>query len=141
MEEKRMEFKEYETGVQCDFFGDELERFVFTKPRAFTLKSKRYEAETWVDFLDTLCSVLMKKDNEMFKGFLEDEKHRRNRIPYLSKEQQDIHFLKYLEKSGLFLNQKIDAPRSVKLARKLLQKYKMNENDFSLLLQNNPYDI
>jgi len=136
-----MEFKEYETGVQCDFFCDELDRFVYTKPRAFTLKSKRYETETWVDFLDTLCSVLMKKDNETFKDFLEDEKHRRNRIPYLSKEQQDIHFLKYLEKSGLFLNQKIDAPRSVNLARKLLQKYKMNENDFSLLLHNNPYDI
>lgn len=136
-----MELKKLTSGVQCNFFGNELDWFVFTKPKVFTLKSKRYETETWVDFLDTLCSVLMKKDNETFEGFLEDEKHRRNRIPYLSKEQQDIHFLKYLEKSGLFLNQKIDAPRSVKLARKLLQKYKMNENDFSLLLQNNPYDI
>lgn len=136
-----MELKKLTSGVQCNFYDDDLERFVFTKPNAFILTSAWYEVDTWVDFLDTLCFILMKKDNETFNHFLEDEKRRKNRIPYLSKEQQDIHFIKCLDKSGLFLNQKIDAPRSVKLARKLLQKYDIKENEFSLLLQENPYNM
>lgn len=136
-----MELKEFNECVQCDFFDGNLNGFIYERPKAFILKSERCEVETWVEFLDKLCHLLMQRNEDTFKSFLEDEKHRRNRIPYLSKEQQDIHFIKHLEKSGLFLNQKIDAPRSVKLARKLLQKYKINEDEFSLFLQNNPYDV
>ena len=105
-------------------------------PALYEIDGKSYEISQWVDLIDEMCVRLKMKDPELFNSFLEDEKHRKNRITYLSDKQENIHFIKKLDKSNLYLNQKIDAPRSVKLLRKLLDKYKIK--NFTLYVIDNP---
>lgn len=121
---------------QCNFYEKPLNDFVFMQPRYFCMNGKQYQADTWVDLIDNLCAILRNKDANIFLSFLEDEKKRRTRIPYLSDTMQSIHYVKTLDKSRLYLNQKIDAPRSVKLVRKLLDKYGIMEDSFSICLKN-----
>lgn len=121
--------------TQCNFYEDDLNEFIFTQPEIFVFRGREYEELTWVGLLDELCFLLEKENSQTFQSFLDDEKHRITRIPYLSREDQDIHFQKYMPKSGLCLNQKIDAPRSVKLARKLLDKFKIKESEFNLYIR------
>lgn len=121
---------------KCRFFDEELDKFVFNQPTKFVMDGKAVEVGTWVELIDELCAILLKKDKQVMQEFLRDEKKRKNRLPYLSNAEQDIHFVKRLEKSGLYLNQKIDAPRSVKLIRKLLDKFLIKENTFCLYRTN-----
>lgn len=121
---------------QFDFFIENEKSYIWTLPALYEIGGKSYEISQWVDLIDEMCVRLKRKDPELFNSFLEDEKHRKNRIAYLSDKQENIHFIKKLDKSNLYLNQKIDAPRSVKLLRKLLDKYKMK--DFTLYVIDNP---
>jgi len=122
-------------GYICNVFKDRLENFVFTRPTCFILNNKEHNIETWVDLLDKVCVELSKTDTETFKDFMKDEKKRETRIPYLSETKQDIHFIKFLPESKLYLNQKIDAPRSVKLLRKMFEKFSIKENQFDLYIK------
>jgi len=126
-----MKTKNNEHENRCSIYED-FNDFVFTQPSSFTVKNKTYEIETWVELIDTLCLVLKKKNRKTFEAFLVDEKQRRTRVAYLAKDVQDIHFSKYLQKSDLYLNKKIDAPRSIKLVRKLLEKFKIEDHQFYL---------
>ena len=121
-----------QNSVKCNFFNEELENFVFNQPTKFVMEGKTKSAETWVELIDKLCVMLIKKDAGKMQEFLKEEKKRKNRIPYLSNTEQSIHFVKYLTESGLYLNQKIDAPCSVKLIRKLLDKFAIQEDSFCL---------
>jgi len=105
------------------------------QPAEFCVNNNKYEVSTWVELIDLLCKVLKKGNAEKFEEFLADEKKRRTRIPYLAKEEQSIHYIKYLQQSDLYLNQKIDAPRSVKLIAKLLSKF--SEVPFELYIKEN----
>lgn len=121
---------------QFDFFVENEKSYIWTLPALYEIDGKSYEISQWVDLIDEMCVRLKMKDPELFNSFLEDEKHRKNRITYLSDKQENIHFIKKLDKSNLYLNQKIDAPRSVKLLRKLLDKYKIK--NFTLYVIDNP---
>lgn len=121
---------------QFDFFIENEKSYIWTLPALYEIDGKSYEISQWVDLIDEMCVRLKMKDPELFNSFLEDEKHRKNRITYLSDKQENIHFIKKLDKSNLYLNQKIDAPRSVKLLRKLLDKYKIK--NFTLYVIDNP---
>lgn len=127
--------KTRDNGKKCNVFDGKLDKFVFTQPTKLVLENKSVELETWVDLIDNLCALLSKRNNGTLQEFLEDEKKRKNRIAYLAAEEQTIHFVKYLPKSGLYLNQKIDAPRSVKLISKLLDKFKIGPDDFGLYVK------
>lgn len=127
---KEVDFKE------CNFFDWQLNKFVYEQPNHFVLKGKKYSVDTWVDLIDTLCLILEEENQGLMERFLDDEKHARTRIPYISKSKDDIHFKKFLPKSCLWLNYKIDSPRSVKMLRWLLEKYKIDERHFKLYLQN-----
>ena len=119
----------------CEFFDWDLNDFTNEQPHHFVLKEKTYNATTWVELIDCLCEILEKEDQGLMNSFLEDEKTARTRIPYISDNPEDIHFKKLIKKSGLWLNYKIDAPRSAKLIRYLLDKYKIDERHFKLFLQ------
>ena len=121
---------------QFNFFVENEKSYIWTLPALYEIDGKSYEISQWVDLIDEMCVRLKMKDPELFNSFLEDEKHRKNRITYLSDKQENIHFIKKLDKSNLYLNQKIDAPRSVKLLRKLLDKYKIK--NFTLYVIDNP---
>lgn len=121
---------------QFDFFIENEKSYIWTLPALYEIDGKSYEISQWIDLIDEMCVRLKMKDPELFNSFLEDEKHRKNRITYLSDKQENIHFIKKLDKSNLYLNQKIDAPRSVKLLRKLLDKYKIK--NFTLYVIDNP---
>lgn len=121
---------------KCRFFNEELDKFVFNQPTKFVIDGEAKHVGTWVELIDELCDILARRDEGIMQEFLKDEKNRKNRIPYLSNTKQDIHFVKCLTKSGLYLNQKIDAPRSVKLIRKLLDKFSIKEDGFCLYRTN-----
>lgn len=119
----------------CDFFRDKLGTFVYTKPKEFILDDNYFQnAETWVNLIDEVCVLLKKKNPELFEEFLINELDREKRIAYLSKDKQNIHFKKYLPKSKLWLNQKIDAPRSVKMLRLMFKKFQITEDNFCLYI-------
>ena len=112
---------------------------VYLQPDDFIFNGENHSSKYWVDLIDSLCKILKEKDSQKMDEFLEDEKNRPRRIPYLAKEEKNIHFKKYLPKSDLWLNQKIDAPRSVKLIRKLLEKYDVQPDEFQLYLRLSDY--
>lgn len=111
---------------KCNIYEVPKEYFVFKQPTEFSIENKNIETHSWVNLIDQLCGILMKQDKETFNDFLMDEKERRTRLAYLSKDEEDIHFSKYLEQSELYLNKKIDAPRSARLILKMLTKFKNN---------------
>ncbi|WP_097006522.1 hypothetical protein [Lacrimispora amygdalina] len=121
--------------IQCNIYEDSLDTFVFTQPAQFIMGNKEYEVSTWVELIDHLCVILMRRNSETFETFLNDEKRRRTRIAYMSRDEQQIHFVKQLERSGIYLNQKIDAPRCVKLICKLLDKFKIDKNEICLYVK------
>lgn len=116
---------------EIDFFTEDVNKYIFTQPINFSLDGNLYECKTWVALIDEICYLLKLQDPTLMKSFLKDEQKRKQRIVYIADNAQAIHFFKHLEKSDLYLNQKIDAPRSVKLLRLLLKKYNIRE-EFSL---------
>lgn len=122
-------------GYKCDVFEEKANAFIFAQPKSFTLYGEHHEANYWIELIDKLCVALKRKNNQTLDAFLEDEKKRKNRLPYLAKEEASIHYTKVMEESKLIANQKIDAPRSVRLIRQLLDKFEVKCEDFCLFLQ------
>ena len=79
---------------QFDFFVENEKSYIWTLPALYEIDGKSYEISQWVDLIDEMCVRLKMKDPELFNSFLEDEKHRKNRITYLSDKQENIHFIK-----------------------------------------------
>ena len=62
-----------QNSVKCNFFNEELENFVFNQPTKFVMEGKTKSAETWVELIDKLCVMLIKKDAGKMQEFLNEK--------------------------------------------------------------------
>ena len=103
--------------------------FSFTKPDFFIFGGKKYYVKNWIDVACKICVILHEIDKDKFEIFLKDEGEKKNRKPYVSKNEELLVRPKKIDSIEIYIETKLDTKRIVDLILDLQDRYKVSQDD------------
>lgn len=100
------------------------------KPSAFSFLGRRYEASSWKQLLVEFCRILNRTNPMLFASVEFDERFRGKNKQYFTRDPSVVISAAKIPDSDLYVETHVSARMIRKIILKLLDLYKVNEDDF-----------
>lgn len=126
---KRIDYEQYRVDDTVPYTLSDT-ALTSKKPSAFSFLGRRYEASSWKQLLVEFCRILNRTNPMLFASVEFDENFRGRNKQYFTRDPSVVISAAKIPDSDLYVETHVSARMIRKIILKLLNLYKLSEDDF-----------
>ena len=113
------------------------ENYTHKRPYSFILEGKGVKVNTWVQMLIETCEILIKKDKNLFRNFIDSDDFKGRSRAYFSYSSNNMNKPQILKLDGkdLYIETNLSANDIINIIQKMIERYKINIKAYEIYLK------